>query len=71
MNDAKACLRSGWLAAFAAAAAIGLAACAGGSTTPHVASVGGSNGASSPAIRGLRDHRRPAWRMLWVTHQLL
>lgn len=55
MNDAKTCLRSGWLAAFAAAAAIGLAACGGGSTTPHVASVGsssGSNSGSSPASGG-------------------
>jgi hypothetical protein len=55
MNDAKTCLRPGWLAAFAAAAAIGLAACGGGSSTPHVASVGsssGSNSGSSPASGG-------------------
>jgi hypothetical protein len=55
MNDAKTCLRPGWLAAFAAAAAIGLAACGGGSTTPSVANVGsssGSNSGSSPASGG-------------------
>jgi hypothetical protein len=55
MNGARTSLRPGWLAAFAATAAIGLAACGGGSTTPSVASVGSSsasNSGSSPASRG-------------------
>jgi len=53
MNDARKSLRPEWLAAFAAAAAIGLAACGSGSSTPQVANVGssssggGSGGSSS------------------------
>jgi len=42
--------RSGGLAVLAAAAAIGLAACSGGSSTPQVASLG--NGGGSPASGG-------------------
>src|SRR5579863_4849688 len=62
MNDAKTCLRPGWLAVIAAATAIGLAACSGGSITPSVASVG-SNGGSSPASGGsatARSNGNPA-----------
>jgi hypothetical protein len=40
------CWRSGGLAVLVAAAAIGLAACGGGSSTPHVASLGTSSSAS-------------------------
>ena len=39
--------RSGGLAILAAAAAVGLAACSGGSGSPHVASLGGSGSGSS------------------------
>ena len=55
MNDARKSLRPGRLAAFAATAAIGLAACGGGSTPPSVANLGsstGSNSGSSPASGG-------------------
>ena len=43
----KMCRRSAGVAVLVAAAAIGLAACGGGSSTPQVASLGNSNGDSS------------------------
>ncbi len=44
--------RSGGLAVLVAAAAIGLAACGGGSSTPHVASLGSSSGNDSGSTDG-------------------
>ncbi len=60
------CLRSGRLAVLAAAAAIGLASCGGGSGSPHVANLGtstssgasssGSDGGGTPATTAAKDN---------------